>query len=214
MVFHPNENASGIPGESRTTLQLRDRPELRIDQNRLIDTGALSASGADTYGIELAANWRNFLVQGEYMRIDVDQTKQPGALAPGLTFDGGYVEGSWVISGERRPYLPARSAFGSPTPAHPFALDGSGFGAFELAARYSYANLDDHVTRGVPQAATGGVFGGEQQIYSVGLNWYPVGNLRFMLDYYFTDVDRLDPTGRIQIGQRFQALAMRAQASF
>ena len=39
-VFRPNQNASGTVGASRTTLQLRDRPELRIDQNRLIDTGA------------------------------------------------------------------------------------------------------------------------------------------------------------------------------
>jgi hypothetical protein len=65
-VFHPNVNASGTPGVSRITLTFGDFPELHIDFNELVDTGPLPASGASVYGGELGANWRNFLVQGEY----------------------------------------------------------------------------------------------------------------------------------------------------
>jgi phosphate-selective porin OprO/OprP len=214
MAFHPNESASGIPGVSRTTLQLRDRPELRIDQNRLIDTGALSSSGADEYGPELAVQYKSVLIRGEYLHIDLDQVRQPGLLAPSLGFDGGYAEASWVITGEHRPYLPARGGFGSPVPARPLSLADGGIGAFELVGRYSVADLDDHVRAGVAQTVTGGVFGGRQQVYSVGLNWYPDEHFRFMLDYYFVDVNRLDPTGATQIGQRYQAIAARVQAAF
>jgi hypothetical protein len=35
-----------------------------------------------------------------------------------------------------------------------------------------------------------------------------------MLDYYFDTVNRLDATGRISVGQHFQALALRTQAAF
>jgi hypothetical protein len=38
--------------------------------NRLIDTGFIPATTADTWGFELAANWRNFLIEGEYIRMD------------------------------------------------------------------------------------------------------------------------------------------------
>ncbi len=35
-----------------------------------------------------------------------------------------------------------------------------------------------------------------------------------MLDYDIIDVDRLNPAGATQIGQRIQAVALRAQAAF
>jgi phosphate-selective porin OprO and OprP len=213
-VFSPNQSAAGVPGVSRTALTLSDRPELRVDQNTLISTGALSASGAATYGLELAASYKNFLVQGELVHIDVDQLRAPGVLSPSLGFGGGYVEGSWVLTGESRPYLPAHAAFGNPVPARPLSFADGGFGALELVGRYSVIDLNDHVTPGIAQSVTGGVFGGRQEIATIGLNWYPNANIRFMLDYYFDTVNRLDATGRISVGQHFQALALRTQAAF
>jgi phosphate-selective porin OprO/OprP len=58
------------------------------------------------------------------------------------------------------------------------------------------------------------VYGGEQTIYTLGLNWFPNENLRFMLDYYFVDVNRLNTAGTVQIGQRYQAIALRSQIAF
>ena len=197
------------------TLTIQDRPELRIDTNRLVSTGALSASGAYSYGPEVGFRWRNFMVQGEYIRIGVDRANSRGtAPVPSLGFDGGYVEGSWVITGEPRKYNTSEAAFNSPKVARPFSLKDGGYGAFEAVARYSHLNLNDKVTRGLAASVTGGVFGGEQTVYSVGLNWYPNDVLRLMLDYDIVNVDRLDASGRTQIGRREQAVAVRAQAAF
>ncbi len=197
------------------SLTVSERPELRIDQNRLISTGALNARSAYTYGPEFALRWRNFMFQGEYIRIGVDRTDGgPVAPTPGLEFSGGYAEASWVITGEPRKYGAASAAFGNPSPERPFSLRTGGYGAFELVGRYSHIDLNDSVTRGAPAVRTGGVFGGRQDVYAVGVNWYPNDHLRFMLDYDIIDVNRLNAAGTTQIGQRIQAVALRAQAAF
>lgn len=72
--------------------------------------------------------------------------------------------------------------------------------------------------------------GGEQKIWSVGLNWYPNTNLRIMLDYLHIDVSRLNPAGPgnltpfgaapatppigVQIGQTAHVIAVRTQFGF
>ncbi len=197
------------------TLTVQDRPELRIDQNRLVSTGSLNARSAYTYGPEFGLRWRNFMLQGEYITIGVDRTDGGAAVrTPGLEFSGGYAEASWVITGEPRRYIANEAAFGSPHPAHPFSLRTGGAGAFEAVARYSHIDLNDRVTRGRSAASTGGVYGGVQDIYAVGVNWYPNDHLRLMLDYDIINVDRLNTTGTTQVGQRIQAVALRAQAAF
>jgi phosphate-selective porin OprO/OprP len=213
-VFRPNVRANGTPGVSRTTLTFGDEPELRIDFNQLVDTGPLSASGASVYGGELGANWRNFLVEGEFYQIGVSQSKLPGVPAPGLGFNGGYVEGSWVLTGEPRPYDASRAAWARPKVDHPFSVGGGGLGAWELAARYSTVSLDSKVVAGVPQSVTGGVYGGQQQIAALALSWYPNDWLRFMLQFQYVDVNKLNSAGRVQIGQRFETVAARAQAAW
>jgi phosphate-selective porin OprO and OprP len=105
MAFHPNVNANGTPGVSRTALTLADFPELRIDFNPLVSTGPLSARSANVYGGALAASWRNFLLQGEYYQISVNQSKLASVPSPRLGFNGGYVEGGWVMTGEPMPTI-------------------------------------------------------------------------------------------------------------
>jgi phosphate-selective porin OprO/OprP len=90
----------------------------------------------------------------------------------------------------------------------------TGWGAFELAARYSIVDLNDQVTNGMSQTTTGGVFGGKQQTYAVGLNWYPNTNIRFMLDYIHADVDKLAANGVTPNGAHIDAVAARAQFAF
>ncbi|MBV8457122.1 MAG: hypothetical protein JO122_10975 [Acetobacteraceae bacterium] len=213
-VFHPNINASGTPGVSRTTLTFADQPELRIDFNKLVNTGALSARGGSAYGGELGASWRNFLVEGEYYQIGVTQAKLPGVPAPRLGFNGGYVEGSWVLTGEPHHYSIERASWDRPKADHPFSLADGGTGAWEIAARYSTVDLNSNVIPGVSQSLTGGVYGGQQQIAALALSWYPNDWLRFILQFQYVDVNKLNSAGTVQIGQRFETIAARAQAAW
>lgn len=211
-AFAPTQNDAGVIGVSRRQIQLRDRPEIRIDSTRLIDTGLLSYRDAYTGGFEVAGHYENFSLQGEYYAINVDQDRAPGLLSPNLTFDGYYVQGSWIMTGESRRYNTNSAAYGQPRVESP--LHAGGWGAWELVGRYSFANLNDKDVPGRSVASTGGVRGGEQTTYTVGLNWYPNNNVRFMLDYVNGDVERVNAAGTAQIGQSFQALALRSQFSF
>jgi phosphate-selective porin OprO/OprP len=111
----------------------------------------------------------------------------------------------------------------------PFAANG-GFGAWELAARYSRMNLDfDAGPRG-SAAAPGGVRGGDQQAWTLGVNWFPNPNVKIMMNYMLIDVDRLNPAGPgnpqpfgaapntppigVEIGQDLDVFALRTQFSF
>jgi phosphate-selective porin OprO/OprP len=217
-VIHPNINASGAPGVSRTTINLQDRPELRIDMNNLISTGNLSVSNANVYGGGTGISWRNFLVQGEYYHIGETQSKLPGVPAPNLNFNGGYVEAGWNITGEPFRYSTGDAAFARPKVADPFRVDETGFspgiGAWQLAARWSVMNLNSNVTPGVSQTRTGGIYGGYQQIFGAALSWYPNDWVRFYLQFQYTMVDKLNSAGTVQIGQKFETLAGRVQVAF
>jgi phosphate-selective porin OprO and OprP len=61
-VFQPPDQggASSLYG-----LRLRDRPEIRVDSTRLIDTGIIDADSAYAAGVEFAANWKGLLLQAE-----------------------------------------------------------------------------------------------------------------------------------------------------
>ncbi len=209
------------------TITLADRPELRIDPTSILSTGALGTaahqvSGAQVYGVEGAAGWRNLFLQGEYYHIDVDRR----ALASN-GFDGGYIEASWTITGEHRKYLPATGAYSGIVPFRPFEpwSQNYGIGAWELAFRYSTIDLNSDFAPGVATGPTSNaVGGGTQTVYGVGLNWYPDANIRFMLDYLHADIDKRSsvaagggiagtPLGT-PVGGTMDAVAMRMQFAF
>jgi phosphate-selective porin OprO/OprP len=164
MAFHPNVNANGTPGVSRTTLTFGDFAELRIDFNQRVSTGPLSTKSVNVYGGALGVSWHNFRLQGQYYQLGLNQSKLPGVPSPRLGFNGGYVEGGWVMTGEPILYDVTRAAWAGPKVDHLFSLEDGGIGAWVLGARYSTVNLDSNVVPGVSQSLTGGIFGGQQQI--------------------------------------------------
>jgi phosphate-selective porin OprO/OprP len=202
---------------ARYAIQFRERPELRVDGTRLIDTGAIEARHAYTTGLELAVQKKNFYLQGEAYRFGIE--RRNSALS-NPRFSAWYVEGSWILTGESRRYNPATAAFDGPPVAHPFN-GKDGWGAWELAFRYS--NVDLNYRQGLPGTATpaDGVRGGEQRIWTAGLNWYWNPTIRFMLDLQDVKVERLSPNATTyqtpvgaQIGQHYQAVALRSQLAF
>jgi phosphate-selective porin OprO/OprP len=142
----------------------------------------------------------------------------PGLPAPGLGFNGGYVEAGWNITGQPFRYNVGAAAFARPKVDEPWIIDENGvspgIGAWQVAARWSVMNLNSNVTPGVNQSVTGGVFGGYQQIFGAALSWYPNDWIRFELQFQYSQVDKLNSAGTIQQGQKFETLAGRMQVAF
>jgi phosphate-selective porin OprO/OprP len=190
------------------TLTLSDRPELRIDPTTLVSTGALpGVSGAQVYSAEAAGTYGPLFFQGEYFWYNVDRTAF--APLPSLRFQGGYAEAAYVLTGETRPYNPASASYGGIAPTNPFSLTGGGWGAWEIAGRFSTIDLNDQL------AAANGVAGGRQTIYTLALNWYANRNVRLMFDFLHGDITKqISPTNFGDAGAKFNAFAMRTQVAF
>lgn len=217
-LVHVGVNASVVATPAQTTalsgaypITIQDRPELRVDGQQLIGTGAIDAKNARHYGLELAAQKANLLIQGEYFDYKIDR-RNPAAGVSDPKFTGWYVEGGWVLTGEARKYNAANFAFDAPTIANPFDPKKGKWGAWELAARYSVLDLNHHENAAL---AADRVRGGEQTIWTAGLNWFPNSVTKFSIDYLDVDIDRKDPAGGlVPLSQSYQAVNFRSQFAF
>lgn len=195
---------------------LSERPELNVDDNniKLISSGTIDASHVFEWGGEIAGNFHNFYGQAGYFGFDIDRRPlgNPTNL-PDPNFNGWYLQGSWILTGEEKKYKPETGSFGAPKPNEPFTIDKGGIGAWELVARYSDLDLNYHAGAFGTATPVGGIRGGDQRIETVGVNWYPNQVLRFMLDYQRTDVSKLSSTGA-RANAHESAISLRTQISF
>ena len=142
--------------------RIRARPESHQTSVRLVDTGTLTeVNNIQTVGVEGAAVFGPFSVQGEWMQQTVD-LDSPGANDP--DFSGWYAYASWFITGESRAYKGGK--FGRTKATN----------AWEIAARYSNMDLQD-----------GDFNGGEIDNYTIGVNYYVNPYLRFMANYIMSE---------------------------
>jgi phosphate-selective porin OprO/OprP len=193
-------------------VRLRERPELRVDGTRLVDTNNINADGLTAYGGEVGWFWNNLYLAGEYYLIDVDRTGT-GPANSDLEFNGWYAQGAWTLTGEKHEWNPAAGGFKGIKPAKPLGGPEGGSGAWEIAARYSVLDLNDNEGAAGGGTPVGGIRGGEQTISTLGLNWYPNNVVRFLLDYQNGEIDRLNGGGA-EIGEDFQAVSLRTQVAF
>ena len=214
-----------------STVRFRARPEQRDfsadvdgtthdgvlnpgDANRIVDTGAIVASGALIYGTEFAAILGPFSIQGEYAWTFAEDAVVGGHSVGDIPFSGGYVQVSYFLTGENRTYDKRLGRF-APTymtgPNTPFWFVrdsnggyNAGLGAWEIAARYSYLDLN-----GSSGGAT--VQGGVMEGTTIGLNWYWNPNFKIQFQYIHDTRSNL-ATG--QVPGFIDGIGIRTQLSF
>jgi phosphate-selective porin OprO/OprP len=176
-------------------IRFRARPESRLTDKRLVDTGEFQADGYDKIGTELALVLGSLSFQGEcfYTLMDASSKGDPD-------FWGAYAYLSWFISGDHRKYIRSKGTFSFGEQYYRFRPRKGNWGALELGLRYSYLNLNDAE-----------INGGKEKNFTVGVNWYHQRNIRVMLNYIHANAkDRDSPLieiGRADIVQlRFQII--------
>jgi phosphate-selective porin OprO/OprP len=147
-------------------IRYQSRPESHLAPE-VVDTGEIESKKAFLYGFEGALIYGAYSLQAEYLHSRVDDHS-----GNRLNFGGFYVYGSWVITGESRPYDRATGTLGRIHPKKDFSLKKGTWGAWEVGVRLSHIDLDDRPVQG-----------GRMNILTGGLNWSLNPHIRVMFNY-------------------------------
>jgi phosphate-selective porin OprO and OprP len=158
-------------GAANHTLQFSGKPESDVADN-YVNTGKFPANYANELDYEFVGTVKSFSLYGEYARAWVNA---PASLNP--EFFGYYILGSWVISGESRPYDRANGYAKRIIPTKPS-------GAWELVVRFSRDDLN-----------SGLVNGGAMGLGYAGVNWWRNAYWKFGLGYGFAGLTADDSFG-------------------
>ena len=155
-----NPDAATLNGKGQTvipSIRVRAVPDVFLTSTRFVDTGTIpNVDRIERRGLEGVWIHGPWSLQGEYLEQDV---RRSGGK-PTVSGNGAYAFGSWVVSGESRPYESGQVANLKPSHA---------WGAIELLARYDTVDLND---------AGAGVHGGKQHDWTLGANWYLLTHFR------------------------------------
>ncbi len=182
---NPRGFHNGLGVSLPPSVRLRARPEAGLTDVRLVDSGNLvEVEQIQRSGFEGIWIHGPLSVQGEALQAHV--TRHDGL--PDYDVAGEYIYGSWVLTGESRPY--AAGAVANIKPGH-------SYGAIELLARYSHLDLDD-----------GTILGGRQHDWTLGANWYLTSHFKFQANYTKTHANRAGLATEPEI------IELRAQVQF
>ena len=206
-IFYSGNTAGG----GSQTIRLRDRPEIRVDGTRLIDSGGIAAKTGNMMAFDGGVNFENFFLGGEWAQFQVDRQKSGVLAADHPTFSGYYIEGSWVLPGEPKTYTVTSTnnevgGFGAPRVARPFSFSGASWGAWELTARYSDTNLNWNQTTAATATTQAGINGGDERIITIGLNWYLNNNVKLQINDLITSVNKFSSASHILANKGSQDL--------
>ena len=174
-----NASTDNFAGSGKNEGQFRTRPEART-KSRWVDTGVID--GSDDYtllGLEGVVNVGAFQVVSEYQNIWLHRDG-----ASDIQFHGTYAYVSYFLTGEHIPWERKSGTLGRVKPLENFFLvdtcnDGvqGGWGAWQIAARYSMIDLvDDDIQGGIAQSLTAGV------------NWHWNPWARMQFNYIYGDI--------------------------
>lgn len=147
-----------VENPDATSSRVRSKIEAGLTDTRLIDSGALPGTAhIERAGLEFIRIAGPFTVLAEHLEQNVVRDGFRDFNAQGNT-----VYGSWVVTGESRPYT---GTLGNVTPKGPA-------GALELLLRYSDLDLND-----------AGIEGGHQHDWTAGANYYFSKHFKVQANY-------------------------------
>lgn len=170
----PNGVINFSPRTSSNLLTVDDNPG-----SPLLPVLNIPANCYQLYNLQAALILGPFSLQGEWFAAVVQQTNA------GVIFvNGFYVYGSYFLTGEHRGYNRTRGSFDQVDVLRPLIRSrtesGGGFGAVELAARFSYA---DFSSSNLPLDENGAPTGTNLYELTAGVNWYLNNYTRVMVNY-------------------------------
>ena len=158
-------------GAADDQLRYRGKPASNVADD-YVDTGKVPGDHAWHTGLEALWNVGGYSLLAEYVRADL--STRDGS-SPAL--DGYYLTGSWVITGEHRPY-DRKAGYARRI------LPSGRWGSVELIGRYGRVDLDDASVRG-----------GTMDGWWLGANWWATRRIKASVGYGNVDLDRFGQQG-------------------
>ncbi len=147
-------------------IRVRQRIISHLSDRALVADFGNDVDSINAFDLEAAAVWGPFHALGEFVHWSVDDNVTGNADLNAWSMEAG-----WFLTGESMKYK--KGQFSGVSPRKPL-LDG-GLGAWQLALRIENMDLND-----------GGIIGGDGDVLTAGINWYPIKNMRFMANYATT----------------------------
>jgi phosphate-selective porin OprO/OprP len=205
----PDGDGVPDPAISANEARFRTRPEARTEQ-RWLNTGRID--GTDDYlllGLESVLNLGPFQWVAEYQNVSLSRT-----ATSSLHLHGGYFYVSYFLTGEHIPWERDSGTLGRVIPFENFFLVnrcnggvGGGLGAWQIAARWSYADYNDE-----------DIFGGYGEAFTFGLNWHWNPYSRMQFNYIYGQVNDRDadndPAAPRLVGGDYQIFGTRFMIDF
>jgi phosphate-selective porin OprO and OprP len=182
-------------------IRYSQRPFFHSASRHSVDTGTITDAEGDVWaGLEFLWIHGPFSLHSEAANTFL-QRKNGQDDANNLW--GGQLTASYFLTGEHRAYDPKGGVIDRLKVGH--ALQDGGLGAWELAARGDYIDLND-----------AGIRGGKQLSYVAGVNWYANDYIRVLLDGTITQVFDAENSAAAVDGDRnwIYGVGMRAQVDW
>jgi phosphate-selective porin OprO/OprP len=163
------------------TIRFRARPDSRLadffadTRSDFDDDLDLNAAGADLVDLEFVWVHGPVSVLSEYTHAFVDGDDGQS----NVDFLAANAQLSYFLTGEHKAYEPEWGRLGRVRPKQNFDPAHGHWGAWEIAARFDYLDLDDR-----------DVHGGRLWDVTAGLNWYLFPNARIMFNYVHADLSK------------------------
>ncbi len=195
-----SKEGSGVTDTGTST-----KPQYRTPgQNRFFkyDDSVLAAGDQSRWSPQLYFYRNSFGLLAEY--VESKQQLAEGPVEDDISNTAWQVATSYVLTGESASYR------GVAAPENAFVPGGSGWGAFEIAARYGVLDVDNAAfDRGFASINSQA---SEARAWTLGLNWYLTANAKLALNYSQTAFDGGAAGGSDRNDEK--ALFTRAQIAF
>lgn len=165
------------------TARVRARGSLRSGPGNLwsvyANTGTFNANTQDLVGLEFVAVQDRLTFQSEYMISVFNDVNSGGIDRGNVLFQGGYAEVLYFLTDDHQHYSKKTGVFERVLPNSVVALPNcdecGGWGAWQVACRYNYLNLDN-----------GGIHGNTLDTVVFGVNWFMNPNAKVQANYEIT----------------------------
>lgn len=146
-------------------------PEVNLSPYKYINSGKImNVKKSNLFNFEAVYILNSLAIQSEYLFANITTSSKE------YNFSTYYGEISYFLTGEKKVYKNSYGGFGKIIPTKNFSFE-EGLGTLQIAARYSYSNLNNQ-----------DVLGGAQSNLSLGFNWFPNTNTRFSINHIWASI--------------------------